>query len=68
MDEDDLYGRANREAVAILYAHGVSRSVPFTDAVSLLAVAWIQGLNLQTHETLNGAERALERLREDLTA
>jgi len=64
----DWQGRARREAVAILEANGRLRAVSWDDAVSLLAVAWLQGLNVQAHSTLNGAEIALQRLREDLAA
>ena len=64
----DWQGRARREAVAILQACDVHRTIAWDDAVSLLAVAWLQGLNLQAHSTLNGAEIALQRLREDLAA
>jgi hypothetical protein len=68
LDANDWTHRANMEATAILDACGIHRSIPYSDAVSLLAVAWLQGLNLQAHSTLNGAEIALQRLREDLAA
>ena len=64
----DLTHRAHMEATAILDGLGIRRSVAYSDAVSLLAVAWLQGVNLQAHSTLNGADIAVQRLREDLAS
>jgi hypothetical protein len=63
----DWQGRARREAVAILEANGVHRTVAWEDAVTLMAVAWLQGVNLGAHDTLRLSEAALERLKLALT-
>jgi hypothetical protein len=62
----DWQGRARREAVAILEANDVHRAVSWDVAVSLMAVAWLQGVNLGAHDTLRLSEAAFERLRADL--
>ena len=61
----DWKARAEREAAAILdgmTVHVSSRN----DLIPLLAIAWLQGMNLGVHETLADAEQAFERLRESL--
>jgi hypothetical protein len=62
---DDWQGRARREVVAILEGATVHRSVSWDDLVSLMAVAWLQGVSLGSHETLNAAEQAFTRFREE---
>jgi hypothetical protein len=59
----DWQGRARREAVAILEANDMHRSMSWDDAVSFMAVAWLQGVNLGAHDTLRLSEAALERLK-----
>jgi len=59
----DWQGRARREAVAILEANGRLRTLSWDDAVSLMAIAWLQGVNLGAHDTLRLSEAAFERLR-----
>jgi hypothetical protein len=67
--EHDWEARARREAAAILAdvlqvtANGTAA---YPALVSLLAVAWLQGVNLGSHETLAGAEAAFENVREAL--
>lgn len=69
MTADEWRHRAYAEVQAILSADGIPhRTVHFDDLVSLMAIAWLQGVNLGSHETLVEAERAFERVREDLTA
>ena len=69
MTATDWKARAEREAAAIiagdegdliLTAH--ARAV----LVRLLAVAWLQGVNLGCHETLAEAEQAFDRLKASL--
>ena len=60
--ETDWQGRARRESVAILSEVNVNRSVAYDDLVSLMAIAWLQGVSLGTHETLNEAEIAFAKL------
>lgn len=62
---DDWQGRARREAVAILEGEHIHRSVSWDDLVSLMAIAWLQGVSLGSHETLNAAEQAFARFREE---
>ena len=63
----DWKARAEREAAALLDGYRVApheRGPLSRDAiVSLLAIAWLQGMNLGCHETLADAERAFERLK-----
>lgn len=71
----DWRARARREAAAIL--EEVTLTVPRTDVshamtcdrdtlLGLLAIAWLQGVNLGSHETLHMAEQAFDRLRDEL--
>jgi hypothetical protein len=66
-DENGWQHRARLEAVAILEANGMHRSMSWDDAVSMMAVAWLQGVNLGAHDTLRLSEAAFQRLRADLT-
>lgn len=67
MSENDWQRRAEREAVAILQ-ETIGDVLPQqrTTLIHLLAVAWLQGVNLGSHETLHLAEQAFERERADL--
>ena len=60
--------RAHREAAAILDELGASYLQAFNrdTLIGLLAIAWLQGVNLGSHETLAMAEGAFDRLRESL--
>jgi hypothetical protein len=69
----DWTARAHREAAAILDETGVTFNaarpvciVNRDELVSLLSIAWLQGVNLGSHETLVSAETAFERLRDSL--
>ena len=65
MSEQDWGARAQREAAAILAAWDVG--IPNRDTLrTLLAVAWLQGVNLGCHETLAAAEMAFERVQAEL--
>ena len=60
----DWKARAEREAAALLEAASGGMIPSRRDTlVSLLAVAWLQGVSLGSHETLADAEQAFERLR-----
>jgi len=59
----DWSHRARMEAVAICTEAGVARSVAYDDLIGLMAVAWLQGVNLGAHDTLRMSEQAFERLR-----
>jgi hypothetical protein len=66
--EHDWQGRARREAAAILDETGVVFDqrvgiVSRDELVSILAIAWLQGVNLGSHETLAAAEVAFENVR-----
>jgi hypothetical protein len=58
--------RAAREAAAILDGHGLVQAFNRDTLISLLSVAWLQGVNYGSHETLASAEQAFDRLRETL--
>lgn len=69
----DWQARANREAAAILaetgFTFGTERPVCIVnrdELLSLLAIAWMQGTILGSHETLGHAERAFDRMRDAL--
>jgi len=55
------------EAVAICAEAGVARSVAYDDLIGLMAVAWLQGVNLGAHDTLRMSEQAFDRLRAALS-
>ena len=64
---DDWTRRAEREAAALLDAASGGMIPSRRDTlVSLLAVAWLQGVNLGCHETLAEAEQAFDRLKATL--
>jgi hypothetical protein len=65
---DDWTRRAEREAAAILNGTGFVEVRPATypTLVSLLAVAWLQGVNYGSHETLRHAEDAFAALKASL--
>jgi hypothetical protein len=69
--ENDWQGRATRESAAILTEVGVTGagavSVGYDVLVSLMAIAWLQGVSLGTHETMHEAEGAFQRLRVAVT-
>lgn len=62
---DDWTRRAEREAAAIL--HGIGGrgiAIPrWDELVSLLAVAWLQGVNVGSHETLAAVEVCFEEMK-----
>jgi hypothetical protein len=61
--------RAIREAAAMVDGSELTgyRGIITRDLlVSLLAVAWLQGVNYGSHDTLAHAEAAFDRLRESL--
>jgi hypothetical protein len=63
----DWKERAEREACALL--DGIYGSqIPLSRAtlIPLLAAAWLQGVNLGSHETLAAAEMAFERMQAEL--
>ena len=64
----DWKARAEREAAAILDEQGVYVTAPASrnTLVSLLGIAWLQGMNYGSHAILTDAERAFERMRDDL--
>ena len=64
----DWKARAEREAAAILAEIGYDADdfVGYSRLVSLLGIAWLQGTNYGTHETLADVERGFERMRESL--
>ena len=63
----DWKARAEREAAAILDGMGVVLVPANRDSlVSLLAAAWLLGVNLGSHETLAEVEDGFERLRATL--
>jgi len=63
LSSSDWQGRARREAVAICNEVSVSRSVAYDDLIGLMAIAWLQGVNLGAHDTLRLSEQAFARLR-----
>ena len=63
---DEWRHRAHVEAQAILASTGITRSVSFDDLVTMMAVAWLQGVDLGSHETLAEVERAFSNMREAL--
>jgi len=64
----DLKGRAEREGAAILDECGAGGMQAFSrdTLVTLLGIAWLQGNIYGSHETLESAERAFDRLRDAL--
>ena len=65
----DWQARARREAAAILDAtvlRASSAHEQYGHIVNLLAVAWLQGVNYGSHETLAAAEEAFDRARAEL--
>ena len=65
----DLLARARREGVAVLDGSGALNPPTATSRdviVALLAVAWLQGVNYGSHETLAAAEEAFDRARAEL--
>lgn len=67
--ETDFWSsRARREAAAILDELGASYVLAFNrdTLIGVLAVAWLQGVNYGSHDTLAHAEAAFDRLRESL--
>jgi hypothetical protein len=63
--ESDWRGRARREAAAMLAGMEVV-TLGHDRLISMLAVAWLQGVNYGSHDTLAHAEAAFDRLRESL--
>jgi len=65
---DGWTGRARREAAAVLTEAQCVRNgyYSYDDLVSLCAIAWLQGVNLGTHETLRMAEDAFDALKASL--
>lgn len=62
---DDWTRRAEREAAAILDGVGIDvRPHPFTYAwlVAVVGVAWLQGVNVGSHETLAAVEVGFEEM------
>jgi hypothetical protein len=66
LDANGWSHRAHAEAQALLQDAGIQE--PYSPwFASMLAVAWLQGFNLGAHETLGEAEKAFQRLQEDLS-
>ena len=63
MTSDEWRHRAHVEVQAILSAAGIGRSVSFDDLVTMMAVAWLQGVDLGSHETLAEVSRAFDNMR-----
>lgn len=64
MDSDDWQRRARREAEAII--HEAMPSVPDDLIVSVVACAWLQGVNFGAHDTLRMVEEGFEQMRAGL--
>lgn len=63
----DWNARARREVVAILAEiDAVGPNVSYDYLVSLMAIAWLQGVNLGSHETLGMVETSFGRLAAEL--
>ena len=64
---DDWQRRARREAAAILDESGIySFTISHELLVSVVAVAWLQGVNLGAHTTLSAVEESFEQMRAGL--
>ena len=67
--EHDWKGHAEREAAAILSEvgmyHGdyIPRDVQYPTVVTLMAIAWLQGTNYGSHETLTAVEDGFDGLK-----
>ena len=67
MTADEWRHRAEREAAAILSEYpAMAGTLTYADVVALLEIAWLQGVNLGSHETLSEVERAFDSTREAL--
>lgn len=65
--DTDWKARAEREAAAILAEYPfVTGMLSYDNLVSLLALAWMQGVNLGSHETLARVEEGFEEMRATL--
>ena len=64
----DWGARAEREAAALLTETGYTAGdrAAYSELVHLLAAAWLQGVNLGSHETLAAVEMAFERVQAEL--
>ena len=64
----DWAARAEREAAAVLDGPIASGWIPQTreSLISLLAVAWIQGVSLGMHDALNHVDETFEQVRAEL--
>lgn len=68
MSVTDWGSRARREAAAILAeVDAVGPTVSYDTLIGLMAVAWLQGVNLGSHETLEVVETSFARLAADLS-
>lgn len=66
-DSTDWEARANREAAAIVMeASGNAKLSDYSMLLRFVAIGWLQGHIAGSHETLNEAEHAFQRLQEDL--
>ena len=64
---NDWKAQAEREAAALIASTGTQLPIVTHDyLVSLLAVAWLQGVNLGSHETLSLVEQAFTREQAEL--
>jgi hypothetical protein len=61
--DEDLAGRARREAAAIYDGDGSYPPHSRADLIRMLAIAWLQGSIYGSHATLANAEVAFENLR-----
>jgi hypothetical protein len=59
---DDWTRRAEREAAAILDRVSPESFTPRGHLLDLLAVAWLQGVNVGSHETLAAVEVGFEEM------
>jgi hypothetical protein len=63
----DWKARAEREAAALLDEMDIDQAAVTRDMlVALLAIAWVQGVNLGSHETLALVETSFDRMRAEL--
>lgn len=76
MSVTDWGSRARREAVAILaevddvgptVSYDTLIGLSYDTLIGLMAMAWLQGVNLGSHETLEVVETSFARLAADLS-
>jgi len=65
MESSDWEARSRREAAAIIQETG-AYGLDYKLLMDFMAIAWLQGANYGSHNTLHKAEAAFQRLQEDL--